>query len=220
MFKKLLIALGLVNLIALDVFIAYYFLVSQKATPVSSTADNIANLKDTIQQNENPVDICGDDCKSYIDQKVVEDIAKAAANVTPTPSTAPVKAIVPVTKKSVSYLPISGSGDTTNTDWVDIAGTDFYMSKSDYPGLIGFYFEANISLLNGNGAAYFRIYDATHSVAVVGSEISTSSQVVSFVSSGQVYFWEGYNHYVVQGKSLTADTAKFESGRLKIITEN
>ena len=94
------------------------------------------------------------------------------------------------------------------------------MSKGDYPGLTEVYFEANMKLVNGNGKGYLRLFDATHSVAVDGSTIETQSQTSVAVGSGKINLWDGYNHYQVQAKSLTADTTVFESGRLKIITKN
>ena len=136
--------------------------------------------------------------------------------VSPTPTPRSIS-----TKKSrrTYYVPIPGSGSTLVTDWTSLSGTDFYLSKNDFPGLLEVYFEANIKLMNGNGKAFFRIYDTTHFIGVGGSQIETTSQTSVFVSSGKVFLWEGYNHYIVQAKTLTADTAVYESGKLKIITE-
>lgn len=146
--------------------------------------------------------------------------------VVPTPVSTPItitKTVyqtAPKTKtRSVVYIPIPGSGFTTNNTWSDLSGTDFYFNKSDYPGIIDVAFEANLRLFNGNGTAYVQIFDVTHSVGVQGSDVSTTSQTSTAVISGSVSFWAGKNLYRIQAKSLTADTAMFDGGRLKLTLE-
>jgi hypothetical protein len=115
---------------------------------------------------------------------------------------------------------IPGSGTTMSNDWVNLAGTEFYFNPADYPGLVEVYFEANIRLYNGNGMAYVQLFNATSGVGVQGSDIQTNSQIDTVVTSGKVTFWAGKNLIRVQAKSLTADTAIFSSGRLRIVAEN
>lgn len=179
-----------------------------------------------LNQNLNTIDSCGPECQKYIDEKI-SSVSNLLKSITPGPTATTSKnggqqtAVTTRSKiKSVVYLPISGSGSTLQNDWASVTGTDFYMTKNDYQGLTGVYFEANVKLLNGNGKAYVRLFDITHSIGVDGSELFTTSQLSAFLTSGAINLWEGYNHYVVQIKSLTADTAVFDSGRLKIITEN
>lgn len=190
------------NLVLLDIGLIY-LLFKPQAPVVAPTSTN----------NIQYVDQCGTECQKYIDSKIV----------IPTPSTLTktVYQTTPKTKtRSVVYIPIPGSGFTTNNTWSDLPGTDFYFNKSDYPGLIAVVFEANIKLFNGNGTAYVQIFDVTHGVGVQGSDISTSSQTSTAVISGSVSFWAGKNLYRIQAKSLTADTAMFDGGRLKITLEN
>ena len=122
--------------------------------------------------------------------------------------------------KSTQYVTIPGTGSTSQMNWTNIAGTEFYLDTTDYPGLLEVYFEAGVSLFNGNGRAYFRLFDATNGIGVQGSNIETTSQANSVVTSGKVSFWRGKNLIKVQAKSLTSDTAVFTWGRLKIVTEN
>ena len=101
-----------------------------------------------------------------------------------------------------------------------LAGTEFYFDTRDYPGLTEVYFEANMKLVDGNGRAYVRLYDITHGIAPSGGENDTTSQADVWTTSQKVYFWAGRNYIRVQAKSLTADTAVFNAGRLRIVTEN
>jgi hypothetical protein len=152
---------------------------------------------------------------------VDDKISQSLANL---PTTVPNEKTAPLIKKTkirtVSYLPISTSGQTMNRDWTSLSGTDFYFDVNDYPGLVEIYFEANTHLFNGNGQAFVRLFDDTHGVGVQGSEISTTFQKDTAVVSGKLSFYQGKNLIKVQAKSLTADTAIFTSGRLKITTEN
>jgi hypothetical protein len=171
-------------------------------------------------------DTCGDKCRQYIDTKIAEAAGPSAqpkSTVTPAPSVKIVPLAAPTAKpkvRSVQYVTIPGSGSATTNDWTNLGGTEFYFDKSDYPGLVSVYFESNMKLFNGNGMAYVQLFDATHGIGVQGSDVQTNSQTDTVVTSGQVTFWAGKNLIRVQAKSLTADTAVFSSGRLKVIVEN
>lgn len=188
----------------------------------------ITNKKNEV--NVNPVlfpptevktDVCGPDCRKYIDDKV-GSIA-AGMVITPVPTVKPVvitKIVPKIKTRTVSYVTIPGSGSSSRNDWQDIPGTDVYFDTADYAGLVEVYLEASVKLFNGNGMAYVRLFDVTHGIGVQGSEISTNNQADIPLTSGQVTFWSGKNLIRVQAKSLTADTAIFSYGRLKVITEN
>lgn len=106
------------------------------------------------------------------------------------------------------------------TNWVDVAGSDFYFNPADYPGLVAVYFEANMKLVTGSGRAYVRLYDSTHGIGVQGSEVVTQAGTDTLVESGQLNFWAGKNLIRVQIKSLTTESTVYNSGRLRIVTEN
>lgn len=165
--------------------------------------------------NTEYIDRCGEDCQSYIDSKLNIPV--------PSPTTITKTVYQTITKpktKSIVYVPISGSGSTTSNDWTSISGTDFYLDKADYKDLVEISFEGNLKLFNGNGMAYMRLFDVTHSIAVQGSDAQTSSQISNPVNSGAINLWSGKNLYRVQLKSLTADTAVFDGGKLKITVLN
>ena len=197
------LALDLVALNAAIGWVIYGKLVTQPELQITSFAQAI------------PADNCGANCQAYIDSRI--------SHPTPTPTPTP-KTIVPAAPKAkvrtISYLPISTGGSTANRDWTNIAGTEFYFDTSNYPGLVTVYFEANIHLLNGNGIGYVRLFDTAHGIGVQGSDAQTSNQAATLVESGQVSFWAGKNLIRVQAKSLTTETTIFDSGRLRIITEN
>lgn len=205
--KILLWILGIVDLVAINATIGYLLL----KKPVVPTAES------TVQY----IDQCGEECKTYIDSKLQSNKVTEKPGPTPTPSTKIIYQTTPKTKvRSTTYVTLSGSGSTTATDWVNVPGSDFYFSPEDYPGLVSVYFEANIKLMTGSGRAYVRLYDSTHGIGVQGSEASTQAGTDTVVESGQVSFWAGKNLIRVQMKSLTTESTVYNSGRLRIITEN
>lgn len=183
-----------------------------------------AGVANNSQVANSQVDVCGSDCRAYIDQQLAARITPAAPageSATPKPQVVTTVQTIPAKKvTSVSYVPVPGSGSSVANDWADVTGTDFYFNTADFPGLVSVYFEANMALMNGNGTAFVRLFDVTHGIGVQGSDVQTSSQTNNLVTSGQVAFWSGKNLIRVQAKSLTADTAVYTSGRLRITTQN
>src|SRR5260221_10152337 len=136
-------------------------------------------------------------------------------SVTPTPKVV-VVVQTPVPNSKITYIPLTG-GNTQNTDWTNLSGSQFSLSISDYGKYTYAVWDANLRVNNANGTTLARLFDTTHGIAVNGSEInigdtSTSTDVVSAGLS----FWSGNNSYVVQLKSLNNSTAFMDSGRIKI----
>lgn len=203
--KNIIKALIVIDLMFINIVIGWLIYKTQIPKPY---------VQDPVTKIEY-VDKCGIECQKYIDSKINIPI--------PSPSTVTktVYQTIPKTKtKSIVYVPISGSGSTTNNDWTSISGTDFYLDKADYKGFIEMSFEGNLKLFNGNGMAYMRLFDVTHGIAVQGSDAQTSSQTSTPVNSGAINLWSGKNLYRVQLKTLTADTVVFDGGKLKITVLN
>lgn len=205
--KYFLISFLVLNVLAADVFL--YLLWNKKS--VNSLAQN---------------DACPTGCNELVDKKISGIVFPTVAVV----STASGKGVTPTVKMTVQnqvkktrttqYIPIPGTGSTLQNVWTDLPGTEFYISTDDYSGLIGAYFEANMKLLNGNGLGYLRLFDVTTGIEVWGSEVSTSSQSFTSVSSAKMTIRSGNHLCRVQAKSLTADTTVFNSGKVKVILEN
>lgn len=158
------------------------------------------------------VDQCGEECKKYIDSKTIVSV-----EVTPKPTVKPV-----VTKKTrkEEILTIPGSGSTSNIEWTNLSGTEFYFDTRDYPGLVEVYFEASMKLVNGGGSALVRLYDVTNNISPVGGQNDTQSQVDVWTKSQKVYFWAGKNLIRIQAKSQLPDVVMYNGGRLRIVVES
>lgn len=209
-----------VDLVAVNLFVFFLY---QRVLGGGITGELVSGQSQLAKRDD-----CGPECRAYIDQRVALISIPGATSATgislkATPSSKPVASPAPTVKqkvRQVQYFSILGSGQTTSNDWAGLSGTEFYFDRGNYSGLIDISFEGNLRLLNGNGSVYVRIFDVTHSIAVQGSEIFATSQTSTVISSGSLAFWAGNNLYRVQAKSLTADTAVFNSGRLKITSEN
>lgn len=211
-FKKIATIAAIANLVILDVGVGYLVYKSPsfaKATP----GEQITNINKTEY-----VDKCGEECKIQI----ASEVAKLKLLV-PSPVVTPktVYQTAPKQKvRSVTYVTVPGNGETLKMDWVDVAGSDFYFNLADYSGFVEAYFEANIKLINGGGMAYARLYDSTYGIGVQGGEVQTKSNTTAVVESGKLNFWAGKNLMRVQIKSLTSEPAVFETGRIRVVTEN
>ena len=159
------------------------------------------------------VDICGEDCKAEINNIVsnaISTVSGTAKITTPTTTSAP-------KEKQTTYISLAGPITTTSMVWVDAAGTDTYIDLvNDYGKNTWVSWEANLKIADGNGQVFARLYDATHNIAVNGSEVSVTSGTSTQVISGQLSLWAGRNLYRVQLKSLNSFVATFASGRIKI----
>jgi len=171
----------------------------------------------TKPKSEILTDTCSPVCANFINDSISKIPTPVCSCNIPTPITVTQKK---TPSKSISYIPVPGNGSTLNMKWTDLSGTEFNFNPNDYPSLKEAYFEANMKLLNGNGIAFVRLFDITAGIEVWGSELQTQKQDSSFVTSAKLTLRPDNHLYRVQAKSLTADTAVFNSGRLKLITEN
>lgn len=219
--KIFLTILLVVDMVGINLAVGYLLITNFKL-PTSYQISEVKNQFPEAQM----VDQCGLECQKYIDEKLklLDDkylVAGPSGTITPTSKPASVK-VVPTRAKtrSVSYVTIPSGGSTISQSWVDLAGTDFYFDPADYSGLVEVYFEANMKLFNGSGMAYARLYDTANGIGVQGSEVQTKLNNDTVVTSGRVSFWAGKNLIRVQIKSLTTESAVYNSGRLRIVTEN
>ena len=222
--KKVLIGAGILDLVAVNAGGAYLVYKFSILNSYSNSKVQISNDQKTDSRVTD--EGCDRDCVASMEARLAILESKIGDDQGVATPPAPTKKILyplvsPKPKvRTSSYLTVPGSGSSSKNDWESLSGTEFYFDTGDYPGLADVYFEVNIKLYNGNGMAYVRLYDSTHGVGVQGGEVQTKLQANSVVTSGRVTFWGGRNLIKVQAKSLTADTPVFNSGRLKIITEN
>lgn len=160
------------------------------------------------------VDNCGEECQKAISQKVAEAVATLSGKPAPA-SVSPTK-----TGKNTTFIPIGGSFSATKTDWTDVKQGELYLDSADYGASPQISWEASLKVAHGNGKAFARLFDVTHGIAVANSEVSVENQAdYKQVSSGNLNLWSGRNLYRVQVKSLNSFEVFFDSGRIKIVSQ-
>ena len=130
---------------------------------------------------------------------------------TPTPTT------IASPNFKVLFIPIGTSGTTTNTDWTDVPGTDFYFNLTDYPRVKNVRWELSLQTDSANTNIYARLYDVTNKRGVDNSQLTTNLITYELVRSGDITIWNGNNLYRVQMKGLNGNTANSLSPKLKLL---
>jgi len=194
----------------------YLFLEVQslKNTPVtkhSLYAPFVTNSLPTTDSSNSPEF----DYQALIQKEVASAIASFSSQSKAT--SLPTKTSTTTKQKQTTYIPLSGPFSTNSTDWVDASGTEVYIdAENDYAKDAYITFEATLKIANASGKAYARLFDATHAIAVNGSEVEVTSSSYGTVTSGSLALWRGKNLYKVQIKSLNSEEATFGNGRIKI----
>ena len=202
------------NLIVIDIG----WLKQQKEGRVAKTEFNSETINNPISSTTSAVsDSCGTVCQQTIDEKISQALATVSGKETIKETKAVEKAAKETSQAKVIYIPLGGSGSTASTSWADVGNAEVYFNIDDYQDVDRIYFEGFIKVKNGNGKAFARLYDVTHSIGVQGSDIETSNENFTMVESGTLSFWQGKNLYRIQIKSLNGYDAYIDSGRIKII---
>lgn len=192
-------------------------------TQITSLKNEVAQIKDDLKlpsaemfngqlpmTNETQGN-CESDCKQEIEKVVADAFSKI--------SITPIVTTVHTTNstKQTTYVSL-GSGSTMSQDWYTLEDSAIVMDlENDYSKTATVSWEASLKVSNGNGTVYTRLYDATHNIAVDGSEFSTeNNQVYKHISSKNLPFWKGRNTYKVQIKSLNGFEVYISGARLKI----
>lgn len=209
------LGLAVANLVALDISWLRAQRYQGETIPLAQPAPSPISTPTTTTPSE--ADICGPVCQQTIDQKVSEAMTTLSGKETVKETTVVQKTTETVSQPTVIYIPLGGGGSTTSRDWADVGNAEVYLDISDYPNLDRAYFEGFIRIKHGNGRAFARLYDVTHSIGVQGGEIYTNNESFTLVESGSLSFWQGKNLYRVQVKSLNGYEAFYDSGRIKLI---
>ncbi len=155
-----------------------------------------------------------------IDQKIAnlrEELLKTLQTPTPKPQAKVAPLPQPPPQPKELYINFGNGGSTTQTSWADISGTDITFDAANYQGAKAFYFQANLKSDAPDRATFARIYDATHSVGVQGSEMSFAGLTSKLTESGSLTFLSGRLTLRVQTHSLNGNLATVENPRIRII---
>lgn len=119
------------------------------------------------------------------------------------------------TSKAPSYIPLGWVGSSVNTNWASISGQEFTINTADYPGYISMQFEVSLRIFQ-NGQAFARLEVKDAGTSILASEVSTTSQSYTWLSSSTFQLPAGSKTYRLQLKSLTGYSADVQNARIKV----
>jgi len=207
--KALLVIVVVVNTLA--AYLLFQNFTSLRAEVVSKSPETPSPTKVGQMPTGEKIDMSTYATKEYVDESI-------ASIPKDTVKTETVTVTVPSTTKQTTIIPISAEFSTQSTDWIEVVNSDFYLDLvGDYGEEATANWDAFIHEQHGNGKVYARLFDVTHSIAVVGSDLENNSETSKLeTSAGILGIWRGKNLYRVQIKSQIGFPVFFNSGRLKI----
>lgn len=229
--------IGLVLLLMLSGTAIAGYVYFNKSNPPVETVTSLKNSTSPTQATDTakleapvapvPSDSCSGGCQALMDAKIAQLKKELLAVISksPTPGssvilpnpTSPPSQNQTTSQPKEIYLYFGVNGSTQSMSWTDIAGTQINFNPSNYPGAKGFYFQANLQSDAPDRTVYARIYDATHTVGVQGSDIEYTGLTSTLKESSSLTFLSGSISLKTQIKSLVGNLATVSNPRIKIV---
>lgn len=164
------------------------FLVNNEKIPVTQdSGQNLDLLSDKLSLLENKVNQL-EGSNSALLSKIsgLEAGKSGTAPQTVTSSKTPV------------LIPINPGGSVNSTSWTNLTSGSITIDPANYPGYKNAYLIINLSVYQGQGTAYAQLVNTANTLAIIPSQVSTSSfSPVSLTSLG-FRLPAGSNTYTIQ----------------------
>lgn len=106
------------------------------------------------------------------------------------------------TSKSPVFIPINSGGSIDSTSYTNLTSGNVTINPADYPGYTNMYLITNLSVSVGQGKAFARLVNTSSTLAILQSEVSTTSFSTVSLTSSPFQLPSGSNTYTVQLKTL------------------
>lgn len=120
------------------------------------------------------------------------------------------------TKKTPVYIPLGTGGTTTDQGGEVLSLFEASINPDDYSGYSGMQLEVNLRMTQVAGTAYARLYNFTDSQSIAASEVSTTSDKSTWVTSSNFKLTGGQKTYRLWAKSSQGFKTEIQSARLKV----
>ena len=189
---------------------------ASSSASVDDRLTSIQNALTILDQRISEQSTSNSDIKQKVDslQSTVANLQQQTTSGE-TPSSASPPPAAP-SKKPPLYIPLGWTGSSSGLDWASIPLQTIDIAGSDYPGYTSMQFQASLSVYQGNGQTMARILDQDDNAIIFASQISTTSQDYSWISSGSFTLPSSSKTYILQLKSLTGYSAQIQDARIKI----
>lgn len=115
----------------------------------------------------------------------------------------------------VVYIPLGSGGSTDDKNWFGLDGYEVSLNPADYPGYSNMYLEVTLRLVEKVGTAYARLYSISDNKAV-SSELSSTSEKNTLLSSSGFKLPDGSKTYRLQVKSSEGYQVLLQNSRIKV----
>ncbi len=193
-----------------------------KTLPQASIEDRVKALEDlTVKLVEqiNSLKSASKDGKSgspddaklnLLDASVTELKMRVSALEKATPQ--PVSS---TSKSSTVYIPLGSGGTSDDANWYSLSGYEISMDPGEYSGYTGMQLEVSMKLNEKVGTANARLLNSSDNSAV-SSEVTTTSDSFTLLSTGGFKLPAGRKTYQLQLKSSQNRTIQLQNARIKV----
>jgi hypothetical protein len=125
----------------------------------------------------------------------------------------------PATSAVRDYFIPLGSGTGQGTEWKDVPGAQATVDFSQYSPIKEIRLEASVNVPTGNESVSVRLYNVTDKHPVWYSEITSSGNSNSYLTSSPIIFDLGQKLYQVQIKTELNYPANLTQSRIHVISK-
>ncbi|MDO8618895.1 MAG: hypothetical protein Q7R49_03015 [Candidatus Daviesbacteria bacterium] len=119
--------------------------------------------------------------------------------------------------KSPIYIPLGWNGAGSTQDWSSVTSQSISIDPADYSGYTSMQFSANISVYQGNGTAYARLYDSDDGLAIIPSQVSGTTDTPVWADSTTFKLPStAKKTYILQVKTTTGYASQVQNARIKV----
>lgn len=134
----------------------------------------------------------------------------------PTTSASPTPSPQSTAKQPTIYIPFGGSASEGDRNWFSVEAFEISLDPNNFPGYTGVRLEVNAKLSEPVGTGNFRLYNQTDGSAVSGSDVSTTANKFTLLTSSSFKLPSGTKTYKFQIKSTEGYQAIVNQARLKV----
>lgn len=160
----------------------------KRAEDLDSALSQISDLENRVKNLESTI------------TGLTTSVYKLEQKSSPSPSPS---AAAPTVKTPI-FIPVNSAGGSVNsTSWTSLTSGSITLNPSDFPGYTSMNLIITLNVYQGNGKAYARLANSSNGDGISTSELSTTSENATQVTSGAFTLPSGQASYTIQLKTLT-----------------
>lgn len=182
----------------------------------SSNNDKVTPSPQPTASPETPVNTSPDTLDSRvtnIEKSLLDLQAKIAKLELSTTTQVPAQS---TSNKYPLYIPLGAGGEVGDRGFYSVSNYQVTIDTADYSGYKNMQLEVNLRLVQSVGEAKARLFNSTDNSAIASSDVSTTSDKATLVTSGNFTLPSGKKTYVLQVQSTQGYTVQVQNARIKV----